>query len=79
MDMFSLLELILLIKIIVILFWVYTFPYKSKTNNSTKVILKKEDEILTKGTRTLQDYFSMDTSNSGSVSPNWYRNSFSSC
>jgi len=43
---------------------------KSKTNNSTKVTLKKKDEILTKkGTRTLHDYFSMDTSNSASVSP----------
>jgi len=43
---------------------------KSKTNNSTKVTLKKKDEILTKkGKRTLHDYFSMDTSNSASVSP----------
>jgi len=43
----------------------------TKTNsNSTKVTLKKKDEILTKkGTRTLHDYFSMDTSNSASVSP----------
>jgi len=42
---------------------------KKSTNNSTKVTLKKKDEILTKKGRTLHDYFSMDTSNSASVSP----------
>jgi len=36
---------------------------------TTKVALKKKDETVKKGSRTLHDYFSMDTSNSGSASP----------
>jgi len=44
-------------------------PAKSNTTH-TKVTLKKKDEIQNKkGTRTLHDYFSMETSNSGSGSP----------